>query len=89
MPREIRQLKADLGRAGFIMRPGRGSHTVWEHPLLPEQLTLSGHDGDDALPYQEKAVRVLLDTLRRQGGREGASYETALRSVLNGYRVER
>ena len=46
------------------MRPGRGSHTVWEHPLLPEELTLSGHDGDDALPYQERGVAGLLDALR-------------------------
>lgn len=52
------------------MRPGRGSHTVWEHTLLPDELTLSGHDGDDALPYQEKAVKALLDVLRRAENEE-------------------
>lgn len=46
------------------MRPGRDSHTVWEHPLLPDSFTLSGHDGDDARPYQERAVRTLLTELR-------------------------
>ena len=60
MPRKIRQLKADLRRAGFAMRPGKGSHTVWEHPLVPDDLTLAGHDGDDAKPYQEKDVRTFV-----------------------------
>ncbi len=64
MPRKIRELKADLRQAGFTMRPGKGSHTVWEHPLLPESFTLSGQDGDDARPYQERAVRALLAALR-------------------------
>ena len=57
MPREIRELKADLRRAGFVPRPGKGSHTVWEHPLVPDSLAVSGSDGNDALPYQEKDVR--------------------------------
>ena len=49
MPRKIRQLKADLLKAGFTWRPGKGRHTKWEHPLLPgEILVLSGNDGDDA-----------------------------------------
>lgn len=47
------------------MRPGKGSHTVWEHPLAPETLTLSGNDGDDAKPYQEKDVRVIIVAARR------------------------
>jgi predicted RNA binding protein YcfA (HicA-like mRNA interferase family) len=39
--------------AGFA----RGSHTKWKHPLVPlTTLILSGHDGEDAKPYQEKAV---------------------------------
>ncbi len=59
MPRKIRELKRDLRRAGYSLRPnrGKGSHTVWEHPLVPDDLTLSGHDGDDAKPYQEDDVR--------------------------------
>ena len=57
MPRKIRELKSRLRKAGFKMRPGKGSHTRWTHPKLPEQpVTLSGKDGDDAKPYQEKQV---------------------------------
>ena len=67
MPRKIRQLKADLRRAGFVQVPsrGKGSHTVWEHPLVPDDLTLSGHDGDDAKPYQERDVQDFIARARR------------------------
>ncbi len=63
MPRKIRQLKADLRRAGFSLAPSRekGSHTVWEHPLVADDLTLAGHDGDDAKPYQERDVRAFIE----------------------------
>jgi predicted RNA binding protein YcfA (HicA-like mRNA interferase family) len=58
MPRKIRELKADLQRAGFASRTAKGSHTFWTHPRLPSfRLTLAGHDGDDAKSYQEAAVR--------------------------------
>ncbi|HET8629720.1 MAG TPA: type II toxin-antitoxin system HicB family antitoxin [Thermomicrobiales bacterium] len=63
MPRKVRQLKADLRRAGFIERPrrGKGSQGYWEHPDVPEaRVLLSGHDGDDAQPYQERQVRAVL-----------------------------
>ena len=61
MPRKIRQLKTDLRRAGVSQGSQEGSHTKWKHPLVPaSMLILSGHDGDDAKPYQEKAVRDLL-----------------------------
>ena len=60
MPRKIRELKSDPGRAGFQDRPGKGRHTVWESDVVPETATLSGHDGDDAKPYQEKDLRRLL-----------------------------
>lgn len=65
MPRKVRQLRADMHKAGCVWRPGKGSHQVWEHPLLPEEeVSLSGNDGDDAKPYQEKRVRVFLAKLR-------------------------
>ncbi len=65
MPPKVRQLKADLRRAGFLFRPGKGSHTVWVHPLLPEdEVTISGHDGDDAQRYQIKRVQDMLKKLR-------------------------
>jgi predicted RNA binding protein YcfA (HicA-like mRNA interferase family) len=61
MPRKIRQLKADLRKAGAYQASQEGSHTKWKHLLVPESmLILSGHDGEDAKPYQERAVRDLL-----------------------------
>jgi len=72
VPKKIRELKAILLKAGFAYRSGKGSHTVWSHPLLPYSLTLSGKDGADADRYQEKDVRNALrdlDTLQ-QGDQE-------------------
>lgn len=64
MPLKIRKLKAALSKAGFVMRPGKGSHTVWKHHALPGvEITLAGHDGDDAKPYQIDDVRDALKTL--------------------------
>ena len=70
MPRKVRELKADLRRAGFSEQPGKGSHTGWQHPLLADKLTLSGHDGDDARPYQERMVRDILGKLREAQRRQ-------------------
>lgn len=64
MPLKIRQLKADLRKAGTYQVSQEGSHTKWKHPLVPSvTLILSGHDGEDAKPYQEKAVRSLLQLI--------------------------
>ncbi len=61
MPPKIRQLKTDLRKAGAYQVSQEGSHTKWKHSPVPTStLILSGHDGDDAKPYQEKAVRDLL-----------------------------
>lgn len=61
MPRKIRQLKADLRKIGAYQVSQEGSHTKWKHSLVSSStLILSGHDGDAAKPYQEKAVRDLL-----------------------------
>lgn len=56
MPKKIRQLKGMLAKAGFTRRSGKGSHTVWTHPKVQKAVVLSGNDGDDAKPYQEKEV---------------------------------
>ena len=61
MPRKIRQLKADLRKVGAYQVSQEGSHSKCRHDLVPAStLVLSGHDGDDAKPYQEKAVRELI-----------------------------
>jgi predicted RNA binding protein YcfA (HicA-like mRNA interferase family) len=56
VPRKIRQLIADLEKAGFVDRGGKGSHRNFEHPK-GGRITLSGQSGHDAKPYQEKEVR--------------------------------
>ncbi|MGI0479605.1 type II toxin-antitoxin system HicA family toxin [Geminocystis sp. CENA526] len=63
MPKKIRELKSMLLKAGFTYRSGKGSHTVWNHPLLENSLTLSGKDGADANRYQEKDVKNALKDL--------------------------
>ncbi len=67
MPVKIRKLKSMLSKAGFVWRPGKGSHTVWIHTALPgEEITLAGRDGDDAKPYQVKDVRNILRRLEER-----------------------
>ena len=68
MPRKLRELKALLRKAGFIQRTGKGSHTVWLHPSLNDAVVLSGNDGDDAKPYQQRDVDLALKKLEGQDG---------------------
>jgi len=56
MPRKIRDLIADLEKAGFVNRGGKGSHRNFEHPR-GLRITLSGQKGDDARRYQEREVK--------------------------------
>ena len=75
MPKKIRQLKAMLSQAGFtyLTKRGKGSHSVWEHPLLRYNVTLAGQDGDDAQRYQEKDVRNAAELLE-EVAREESDY---------------
>ena len=57
MPRKIRELIAELKAAGFVDRGGKGSHRNFMHPKCSMPITISGKLGDDAKPYQERAVR--------------------------------
>jgi predicted RNA binding protein YcfA (HicA-like mRNA interferase family) len=69
MPRKIRQLKSELTQNGFILlkKRGKGSHSVWKHPLLPgDRLVIPGKDGDDVKDYLEKEVREKIDRLKQQ-----------------------
>jgi predicted RNA binding protein YcfA (HicA-like mRNA interferase family) len=69
VPPIIRQLKASLRKVGANQVSQEGSHTKWKHPLIPSILVvLSGHDGDDAKPYQEKSVKDLLKQVREITG---------------------
>jgi len=65
MPRKLRELRADLRRAGFALDHQTGSHQVWKHPLVPGiAANLVGRDGADAKPYQEAEVRRALQDLQ-------------------------
>ena len=60
MPRKVRDLIRDLKRAGFVDRGGKGSHRNFVHPDVRKPITISGSEGDDALQYQERAVRMAI-----------------------------
>ena len=52
-----------LQKAGFTLLKDRrkGSHTVWEHPNVRQNMILSGKDGKDAQRYQEKRVKSAIE----------------------------
>jgi predicted RNA binding protein YcfA (HicA-like mRNA interferase family) len=57
MPKKIRELKAMLRQAGWVeIEGGKGSHTKWMHPRVKRRIIISGKDGDDAQPYQQRDV---------------------------------
>ena len=60
MPPKIRELIAELQNAGFVDRGGRGSHRNYVHPRIRKPVTISGDLGDDAKPYQVRAVRLAI-----------------------------
>lgn len=64
MPRKVRELIADLRRAGFEDRGGKGSHRNFRHSS-GENVTISGGAGDDAKTYQEKDVRRALGNIKK------------------------
>ena len=63
MPRKVRQLIADLEKAGFVNRGGKGSHRNFIHPK-GLRVTVSGNSGHDAKHYQERDVRRALDAVK-------------------------
>ena len=77
MPRKIRELAAELQRAGLRILPKRrrGSHRMYERPDAPHVgVTLAGNSADDAAPYKEKQVPDAIAAAReaeRQRQRRG------------------
>jgi predicted RNA binding protein YcfA (HicA-like mRNA interferase family) len=63
MPRKVRQLIADLEKAGFVNRGGKVSHRNFTHPQ-GLRVTVSGGAGDDAKHYQARDVRRALATVK-------------------------
>ncbi|MEW6756443.1 MAG: type II toxin-antitoxin system HicA family toxin [Candidatus Latescibacterota bacterium] len=60
MPPKVRELIAQLRRAGFVDRGGKGSHRNFVHPHVAKPVTVSGNPGDDAAPYQTKRVQQAI-----------------------------
>lgn len=60
MPPKIRELISLLENNGFENRGGKGSHRNYTHQNLSRPLTISGKLGDDAKPYQLKAVNQAI-----------------------------
>ena len=56
MPRKIRELIAELERAGFINKGGKGSHRNYAHQK-GMTISISGQLGDDVKFYQEREVK--------------------------------
>lgn len=65
MPPKVRELIAELERAGFADRGGKGSHRNFVHPKVQKPVTISGKLGDDAKHYQVRAVRLVLEELKK------------------------
>ena len=66
MPKKIRELKKMLQKEGFQQVPGKGSHTNWIHPLYFGKVTISGKDGNDAKPYQEKETKQAIREVNKK-----------------------
>lgn len=63
MPPKIRELLSELETAGFRDRGDKGSHKNFVHPKRRKPVTISGRPGDDAKPYQVKAVRRAIEDI--------------------------
>ncbi|NOT59435.1 MAG: type II toxin-antitoxin system HicA family toxin [Acidobacteria bacterium] len=66
MPRKVRELIQHLKEADFyeIRGGGKGSHRKFTHDKYPGAVTLSGKDGDDAKPYQERQVKEAIEEVK-------------------------
>jgi len=66
MGKKLREILGELRRAGFVEVPGKGSHRKFVHPSFRGALTISGGAGDDAKPYQLKAVQMALREIEHE-----------------------
>ena len=64
MPPKIRVLISRLQSIGFENRGGKGSHRNFTHES-GIKITVSGKTGDDAKPYQIKAVKKVIDEVSK------------------------
>jgi predicted RNA binding protein YcfA (HicA-like mRNA interferase family) len=64
VPPKVREVIAELERAGFVNRGGKGGHRNFVHPRVVKPVTISGNAGDDAKHYQVRAVRLAIEESR-------------------------
>jgi predicted RNA binding protein YcfA (HicA-like mRNA interferase family) len=65
VPPKVRELIADLERAGFMNLGGRGSHRNFVHRKVLKPITISGRLGDDAKNYQVRAVQTAIEDSKK------------------------
>lgn len=65
MPPKIRDIVADLEKAGFVNRGGKGGHRNFIHPNVSKPITISGKTGDDAKRYQVRAVSLAIEESKK------------------------
>ena len=65
MPPKVRELIAELERAGFEYESGKGSHRVYRHPATGGHVAVSGKSGAHAQHYQIKQVKAAIDKVKR------------------------
>ena len=65
MPPKIRELIAELEKAGFGDRGGNGSHRNYVHPKVAKPITISGALGEDAKHYQVRAVTRAIEESKK------------------------
>jgi predicted RNA binding protein YcfA (HicA-like mRNA interferase family) len=65
VPPKARQLIADLERAGFVIRGGKGSHRNFVHPNIARPVVISGNLGDDAKHYQVRAAQLAIEESKK------------------------
>jgi predicted RNA binding protein YcfA (HicA-like mRNA interferase family) len=61
VPLKVRDLVAELERAGFVNRGGKGSHRNYVHSKVRKPITIAGALGDDAKRYQVRAVQSAIE----------------------------
>lgn len=61
----MRELIAELERAGFVNRGGKGSHRNFVHPNVAKPVTISGGLGDDAKHYQLRVVQLAFEESKK------------------------
>jgi predicted RNA binding protein YcfA (HicA-like mRNA interferase family) len=65
VPPKVRELIADLQRAGFVDRGGNGSHRNFVHPTVTKPVVMFGNLGDDAKRYQVRAVQLAIEESKK------------------------